>query len=395
MSDRPGKPVPSFGMQRQLAIFTEGVAGKKPERPTGFESMRREAQKVMSPEAYGYVTGGAGAETTMRANLEVFHRWRIVPRMLRGVSHPDLSTEVLGQRLRAPVMLAPVGVLSICHPDAELGVARAAASLDVPMVLSTVSSTPMEAVSEAMDGHVRWFQLYWSRDREFAASLLQRAEAAGYGAIVVTLDTFQLAWRPRDLDHGYLPFLHGEGLGNYLTDPVFRSGLERPPEEDPRAVAMRFAELFTDPTLTWDDLSFLRETTKLPIVLKGIQHPDDARQALDRGMDGVIVSNHGGRQVDGALASLDALPGVVEAIGGRAPVLFDSGIRQASDVFRAIALGASAVLVGRPYAYALGLGGEEGVRDFLHNFLAELDLTLSLAGCASIADIGPDSVVRK
>ena len=381
-------------MQRQLAIYKEGAGGQPPEQPVLIERLRQQVRRTLDPKAWGYLEGGAGSEQTMRANAEAFRRWQIVPRMLRGVSHPDASIELLGHRLRFPVLLAPIGVQSILHPEAEVAVARAASSLGVPVVLSTASSKPMEEVAAAMGDCPRWFQLYWSKSPEFTASLLGRAEAAGYSAIVVTLDTLQLGWRPRDLDNGYLPFLDGDGVGNYFSDPVFCSQLERPPHEDPASAVLHFARIFCDTTLTWESLGFLREHTKLPILLKGIEHPDDARKAMDSGVDGVVVSNHGGRQVDGSIGALDALPGVVEAVDDRIVVLFDSGVRQAADVFKAVALGARACLLGRPYAYGLAARGEDGVRDVLHNLLAELDLTMALAGCGTVTDITPGTLIR-
>ena len=393
MSDRP-KPGPSFGMQRQLAAYMGGTQKQLPQQPVRIDRLRDRAKETLRPEAYAYLEGGAGAENTMRANREAFHRWRIVPRMLRGVTQPDLGIELFGRQFRAPLLLAPIGVQSILHPDAEVAAARAAASFDLPIVLSTASSKTIEEVAEAMQESPRWFQLYWSSSSEFSASLLGRAEAAGYSAIVVTLDTLQMGWRPRDIENAYLPFLYGDGLANYLSDPVFRAGLEKPPEEDPAAAARRFAELFADTSLTWDDLPFLREHTRLPILLKGILHPDDAREAAERGMDGVVVSNHGGRQVDGSIGALDALPAVVEAVGSRIPVLFDSGVRQGADLFKAMALGAKAVLLGRPYAYGLAVRGEDGVRDVLHDLLAETDLTLALAGCGSWDEVGPANLER-
>jgi isopentenyl diphosphate isomerase/L-lactate dehydrogenase-like FMN-dependent dehydrogenase len=291
----------------------------------------------------------------------------------------------------APVMLAPVGVLSIVHPEAELAVARAAAGLGLPFILSTASSRPLEEVSKAMGDSPRWFQLYWPKDRKFAVSLMQRAETAGYGAIVVTLDTWLLGWRPRDLAHAYLPFLRGEGLANYLSDPVFCGALAKPHHEDMPAAIAHWAKIFSDPGVTWNDLNFLRENTRLPLVLKGILHPDDARRAVELGMDGIICSNHGGRQVDGAVAALDALPDVVAA-AGKLPVLFDSGIRTGSDIVKALALGARAVLLGRPYVYGLALGGEAGVSAVLRAFLAELDLTMALSGISRIEHLSLDSL---
>ncbi len=382
---------PGFGMRRQLDLY---AAGEPPAQPVLIEELRARAAERLDPRAWGYLEGAAGAEDTARANLEAFRRWRIVPRMLRGVARPDLTLELFGHRLRAPLLLAPIGVQGILHPEGELAVARAAAALDVPLVLSTVSSRTLEEVAAAAGSLPRWFQLYWSRDRELAASLLGRATRAGYSTVVVTLDTLQLGWRPRDLGQAYLPFFEGEGLANYLADPVFRAGLERPPEVDPAQAYRRAAALFADPSLTWADLPFLRQHTACPIVLKGILHPDDARRAIDAGADGVVVSNHGGRQVDGAIAALDALPPVVAAVGGRIPVLFDSGIRQAADVVKALALGARAVLLGRPYAYGLAVRGEDGVRDVLHNLLAELDLTMALSGFRTPAELGPDALAR-
>lgn len=388
------QPSESLGMQRQLQIYLAGMAQQKPATPVSYEALKAKAREVMTPEAYDYVAGGAGSEDTMRANREAFRRWRIVPRLLRDVAGRDLRVEVLGQLLHAPVLLAPIGVLSIVHEGAEVAVARAAAALGVPMILSTASSRSIEQVAEANGEGNRWFQLYWPKSNDFAASLVRRAEAAGYSALVVTIDTYLLAWRDRDIENAYLPFLYGEGVANYFSDPVFRAALDEPPEANPRQAILYFAQQFGNPSLTWDDLSFLREHTRLPILLKGILHPDDARKALDHGVDGLIVSNHGGRQMDGGLASLDALPPIVEAVQGNMPVLFDSGIRRAADVLKAVALGARAVLLGRPYVFGLGVGGEQGVQDVVLNLLADLDLTLGLAGCRSFADVGRESLIH-
>src|SRR3954449_3954552 len=377
----------------QNEIYLSGLAGQVPDLPCELVSLEHLAKERFTPESFGYVAGSAGTEGTARANRAAFDRWRIVPRFLRDVSARDLSTTILGTPFPAPVALAPVGVQGIVHPDAELAVARAAASLRVPMVLSTVSSYRMEEVAEAGGDSPRWFQLYWPRDRYVASSLIGRAKAAGFAALVVTLDTFILAWRPRDLSAAYLPFLQRMGLANYESDPAFLAGLEKSPEDDPGASVLRWMSMFGDPTNTWDDLVWLRDQWDGPIVLKGVLHPEDARQAAAAGIDGVVVSNHGGRQIDGEIASLDALPGVVEAVGDRMAVLFDSGIRTGSDVVKALALGAKAVLVGRPYVYGLGLGGEDGVRHVLRSLLAELDLTMALAGCQSIADLTADAVL--
>lgn len=383
----PDAPLPFAAFQNE--IYLAGVAGEVPAIPLTPAGLQARAAEVLSANAFGYVAGGAGAESTMAANRDALDRVRLVPRHLRGVASRNLSVELLGESLQAPVMLAPVGALGIVHPEGELGVASAATATSVPLILSTLSSNPLEAVAEAAGGVPRWFQLYWPRDPEICASLVRRAEAAGYAAIVVTVDTWQLAWRPRDLEHGFLPFLRGEGIANYLTDPVFRSQLPVPPEEDPRPAIARWAEVFANPALTWADLPRLRELTRLPILLKGILHADDARRAIEAGIDGVIVSNHGGRQVDGSIGALDALPGVVAAAADL-PVLFDGGIRTGADALKAIALGARAVLLGRPYAYALGIGGSGTLTAFLRGFLAELEITMGLCGLRSINEVGPE-----
>jgi isopentenyl diphosphate isomerase/L-lactate dehydrogenase-like FMN-dependent dehydrogenase len=346
----------------------------------------------MKPEAYDYVAGSAGTESTAFANRREFDKWQIVPRFMRDVSQRDWSVELFGRKFPAPVYVAPVGVQGIVHPDGELATARACAKLGVPFVLSTVSSYSIEQVAEAMGDAPRWFQLYWSRNHEVAASFVRRAEAAGYNAVVVTVDTFMLAWRPRDLRHAYLPFMHGDGLANYFSDPVFRSLLAAPPEEDPGSAVMQFATIFGNPSLTWDDLAFLRQQTKLPILLKGLLHPDDAREAVKRGVDGIIVSNHGGRQVDGAIPALDALDAIAQAVGAQVPVLFDSGIRTGADALKALALGARMVGLGRPVMWALGIEGENGVHTYLRNFLADFDLTLALSGHKSLSEVSRDSV---
>ncbi|MFD7436194.1 lactate 2-monooxygenase [Streptomyces sp. NPDC059861] len=378
----------------QYEIYLNGMTGAVPRLPTDLTRLEELTEQRLGPGPVGYVAGSAGDGSTARANRAALRRRRIVPRMLRDVHERDLSVEVLGRALPAPVALAPVGVLSIMHPDAECAAARAAAAQGVPFVLSSASSTPIEQVAEAMGDAERWFQLYWAKDREVTRSFLKRAKAAGFSVLVVTLDTPLLAWRPRDLDQAYLPFLHGVGTANYFTDPAFRAGLAKPVHEDPDAAVMHFVGMFADPAKTWPDLTFLRENWDGPIVLKGVLHPDDARQAADAGMDGVVVSNHGGRQVAGSVAAADALPGVVAAAGDRLTVLFDSGVRTGDDVFKALALGARAVLVGRPYVYGLALDGQGGVEHVIRCLLAELDLTLALSGHATPGTIGPADVVE-
>ena len=382
----------------------------------------------MSPEAFAYVAGGAGTGATMRANRAAFDRWRIIPRMLRDVSERDTSVELFGRTLPAPFLVAPIGVLEMAHREAERAVARAVRGEGLPMVYSNQASVAMEEVTEILGDSPRWFQLYWSTRDELVESFARRAEACGCEAIVVTLDTTILGWRTRDLDLAWLPFLRGMGIAQYTSDPVFTrllsdTGDGSPDQPQPRpnlfalrvliqvarnypgpflnalrsgrarAAVQRFVQIYSRPSLTWADLPFLRERTKLPIVLKGILHPDDARRAVDEGIDGIVVSNHGGRQVDGGIATFDALNAVVEAVDGRIPVLLDSGIRSGADIFKALALGARAVLLGRPYVYGLALAGEAGVREVVTNFIADFDLTMGLAGCRSVSEIGPEALV--
>jgi lactate 2-monooxygenase len=416
--------VTGYGQLRQAEVYVAGLRGRRPRVPASADRLEELARERMPPEAFAYVAGGAGLERTMAANLAAFERRRIVPRMLRDVGERDLSLELLGRRLPTPLLLAPVGALGLVHREADLAVARAAAAEGVPMIFSNQASVAMETCAEAMREAPRWLQLYWSTSNDLVASLVRRAEACGCRAIVVTLDTTLLGWRTRDLDLAHLPFLRGQGLAQYTSDPVFQRMLDEPGEPvatgrpnlallrtlcqlaraypgsflgnlrspRPRAAAAVFTRTYSRPSLTWDDLGFLRSITELPVLLKGVLHPDDARRAVELGIGGIVVSNHGGRQVDGAIASLDALPGVVEAVAGRVPVLLDSGIRSGADVFKALALGARAVLLGRPYVYGLALGGERGVRAVIRNLLADLDLTMGLAGCASVGDIGPESL---
>jgi isopentenyl diphosphate isomerase/L-lactate dehydrogenase-like FMN-dependent dehydrogenase len=376
-------------------IYLYGMGGQRPAFTTDLSSLETYAAEHMEPEPYWYAAGAAGSGATYRANLEAFDRWRIVPRMLTGATERSPQTTLFGETIAAPVLTAPVGVQSIMHPDGELAVARATAELGLPMVLSTASSYSLEEVAEANGDGVRWFQLYWPNDEDVCASFLSRAKAAGYSALVITLDTWMLAWRPRDLDNGYLPFLTGKGLATYFSDPAFRALLDKTPEEDQQAAIMRWLPIFSGTDHAWEHLGFIRDHWDGPIVLKGIQHVDDARKAADAGMDGIVVSNHGGRQVDGAIGSLDALPPIVEAVGDRLEVLFDSGIRTGADVLKAVALGAKAVLVGRPWVYGLALGGQDGVRHVLRTLLADLDLTLALSGNLDLAALGSHTLAPR
>lgn len=410
------------GRDVQSRIYRAGVFGRRPVVPVEPARLAAAARRRMSPAAWAYVAGSAGRQQTARANVEAFGRHRLVPRMLVDVETRDTSVELFGRRIPAPLLLAPIGVLEMAHRDADLAAARAARALGLPMVISSQGSVPMEQTAAELGDTPRWFQLYWSKDDDVVDSFVDRAAAIGSDALVVTLDTHVLGWRTKDLDLGYLPFARAEGIAQYTSDPAFRRLVEaraasatasrdRPTpaavrallsmarhypgdlrtnlrSPQPRAAVDTFLDVFSRSSLTWDDLARLRERTSLPIVLKGIQHPDDARLALDHGVDGIVVSNHGGRQVDGAVGSLDALPGVVEVVDGRVPVLFDSGIRGGADVVKALALGAAAVLVGRPWVYGLALAGADGARTVLEHVWAELDLTMALCGVRSIDQIG-------
>jgi lactate 2-monooxygenase len=380
----------------QYEIYLRGMTGQRPARTLDWRKLERDAMNLLRQGPRGYIEGGAGLGETMRANREAFDHWRLRPRMLRDVSERSLARTVLGTELKAPLLLAPIGVQTLAHPEGELAVARGAAQVGVPLVASSAASHTIEQIAgELGEQQARWYQLYWPRERELARSFVARAELAGYGAIVVTLDTWLLGWRPADLSEAFLPFLWGEGNRNYLEDPAFRDLLERPPEQDMQAAIGQWAWQFANPQVTWADLEWLRGITGLPIVLKGILHPDDARLAVEHGVDGVLVSNHGGRQVDGAIGALDALPEVVAAVDGRCEVLFDSGIRSGADALKALALGARAVLLGRPYMWGLALGGAEGVAEVLRSFLADLDLAMALSGYANIDEVDADALVAQ
>ena len=394
----------------------------RPAAPVRVAELERRAESAMTLQAWAYVAGGAGSEATMRANRDAFEKWKIVPRMLRDTASRDLSIELLGQKFASPLLLAPIGALGVVCRDADLIVARAAAAENIPMIFSNQASVPMERCAAAMRNTPRWFQLYWNTENDVVASFVQRAERCGCSAIVLTLDTTRLGWRARDLDFAHLPFQRGEGLAQYMSDPVFRSKPQAENHQpktplnlsslstalsivrsgrrhglaarDSIAAVHHFIATASRPSLNWSDLPLLRSMTNLPIILKGIQHPDDARRAADEGMNAIIVSNHGGRQLDGAIGSLDALPPIVSAVNGKLPVLFDSGIRSGADAFKALALGARAVLLGRTVAYGLAVAGEQGVREVIRHVLAELDLTIGLAGHTSVKGLTPDALSR-
>ena len=411
----------------QKQIYLEGFAGKLPTIPIDPARLELAAKSVMTPKAFAYVAGGAGEDRTVNSNRAAFANVHIVPRMLRDVAARETSITLLGQKISSPLLLSPVGVLDLAHQDADIAVAKAAASLGIPYIFSNQASRPMEQCAGVMGNSPRWFQLYWSKSYDLVASFVQRAEKCGCSAVVVTLDTTMLGWRTRDLDLGYLPFLEGRGIAQYTSDPVFQKMLdenETGPEIKreiswnsvlglikmvnnypgsgfvkklrsgrPIKAVRKFIGTYSNPSTTWNDLKFLRQHTRLPIILKGILHPDDARKAIDFGMDGIIVSNHGGRQVDGALSTFQALPVVAEVVNKKIPVLLDSGVRTGADMFKAIALGASAVCIGRPYVYGLALAGQQGVYQVVRNLQSDFELTMGLAGCTSVSEISKSNLI--
>jgi len=379
----------------QYEIYEEGLAtGEPPQWPVDYESMEKLAKSVMTPQAYAYVAGNASAGVTAHTNREAFAKTKLRPHTLRGAIPRDHTITLFGTKMPAPIIVAPIGVLSLIHPEAEIGAAKGAASMNLTFVHSTASTTCMEDVAEAVGDASRWYQMYIPKDRELAKSFVRRAENSGYTAIVITLDTTTRAWRPQDLNLGHLPFVAGIGIANYLKDPVFRSLLAKTPEEDLPAAVKKWREVAADPNLNWETIKWIRTQTKLPIILKGILHPDDAAKACEIGVDGIVVSNHGGRQLDGAVSSLETLPDIVQSVHGRMPILFDSGIRTGSDCIKALALGADAILLGRPWVWGLAIGGSEGVTHALRCFLADYDIALGLTGYKTPGELSPADVIR-
>lgn len=378
----------------QLEIYLQGLSGVVPTLPMSFAELEARAQSAMSPSVWSYVAGGAGDERTQNVNRTAFDRWGLMPRMFVGAKERDVTVDLFGVTLPSPAFMAPIGVMGICAQDGhgDIAAARAAARTGVPMVVSTLTADPLEDVAAEFGDTPGYFQLYTPTDRELAASFVQRAEKAGFKGIIVTLDTWVPGWRPRDLSTSNFPQLRGKCLANYTSDPVFRAGLPAPPEENMQAAILKWVSTFGN-SLSWDDLPWLRSLTTLPLLVKGIQHPDDARRAIDGGVDGIYCSNHGGRQANGGIPAIDCLPGVVEAAGD-VPVLFDSGIRSGADIVKALALGATAVGIGRPYAFGMALGGTDGVVHVLRSLLAEADLIMGIDGYRTLADLTPEALRR-
>jgi lactate 2-monooxygenase len=416
----------SSSLDWQKEIYLNGFAGKKLSVPIDFQKLEARAKQVMTTQAFAYIAGGAGSESTVNNNHKAFEKFFIVPRMLNDVGERDTTIELFGTKFDSPFFLAPIGVLDLVHREADVEVARAAARANVPYIFSNQASRPMEECASVMGKTPRFFQLYWSKSNDLVSSFLQRAEKINCTGIIVTLDTTMLGWRTRDLDLAYLPFLEGRGIAQYTSDPVFQKMLDEPdqgPEVErkiswqtiqglvnmmnhypgsgflnklrsgrPIKAVRKFIATYSNPRTTWADLEFLRTQTKLPIILKGILHPDDARKAMDYGMDGIVISNHGGRQVDGAIPTFDALPDIVKVVDKKISVILDGGIRGGADAFKALALGADAVCIGRPYVYGLAISGQLGVYEVIRNVQTEFELTMGLAGCKNIREINQKSL---
>lgn len=381
---------------RGLNYQTTRYTGMDPYRefPISIGEWRSAARTRMPEEAWGYLEGGAGSESTMNGNIEAFSKWKLRPRYLKDVSERDISARYLGRKESTPFILAPIGVMSIISRSGEVAAARAAGKFGIPFVLSTVSSSSIEEVASKAESTEKWFQIYPGKDVEIVKSMIRRAENAGYSTLVVTVDTTMLGWRERDLKNEYLPFLKGEGIANYLTDEVFLSRLQHKPEQDMNEAVLKFLSVYVNPSFSWSDLREIIRFTRLPVVLKGISHPDDVATAVESGVKGIVVSNHGGRQVDGAVSTIDSLAAITDGVTVGADIFLDSGIRHASDAMKAIALGARAVLIGRPYAYALAVGGERGVEAYLNQLTAEMDLQMGLAGFRSLDELDREAVLR-
>jgi len=412
----------------QRKVYINGLAGKSAKIPFDYQTLRSKAERRLSPEAFAYIDGGAGQEHSIRQNRSDFNQWQIRPHMLRGAAQRDTQTAIYDLDVPAPLFLCPIGVLELAHPKADLAVAEACAKTGIPMIFSNQASFPMEACAKILGSTPYWFQLYYSSRPTLVKSFVQRAEACGCKGIIVTLDTALLGWRNRDLNQAYLPFLSGRGIAQYTSDPVFRQLMEevdleegpqvKPPlspktlsnilglmrrfpgsffqnlrSKTPLKAVRLFVNTYSNAALQWEDIERLRDYTDLPILLKGILHPADAHKALSIGVDGIVVSNHGGRQIDGSISAIQALPEIVSIVDRQVPVLMDSGIRTGSDVFKALALGADTVCLGRPYVYGLALDGANGVQTIIENLIAELELTMALAGCHQIEDIQREMLV--
>lgn len=360
--------------------------------PINFAELEQAAQQALEPGPFGYIRSSAGGEETYRKNTDSFLKYSIIPRFLTDVSTLNTEVTIFGHTYPHPLFIAPVGVNKIAHEDGEIAVSKAAVKFGFPYIQSTVSSYSIEEIAAETKGSSKWFQLYWSsQNKEISFSMVKRAEAAGYEAIVLTVDTTMLGWREEDVRNQYSPLKNGFGQGNYGSDSVFMSSIS---DHSQKTIVNSIIENIYHPTLNWTNISELREHTTLPILIKGILHPEDAKLAIEKGIDGIIVSNHGGRQLDGVIASIDALPEIVRVVNGRIPVLFDSGIRRGSDAVKALALGATAVCIGRPVIWGLAVGGQEGVERVLENFLQETKVSISLSGARNLEEVQKLQLVK-
>lgn len=382
-----------FGIDFQLRVYT-GM-DENSDLPVSVDDWRNAARKALKDGPWGYIEGAAGSEDTMAENIRAFSRYRIRPRYLHNVEERNQSVTIFGKKQDSPFILAPIGVQSIIHRDAEYASAGAAASMHVPYILSTVSSVSMEDIAKKYPESEKWFQLYPGRDENIMKSMVKRAELSGYHAIVVTVDTTMLGWREQDLKNAYLPFLQGEGIANYVSDPEFRKRLDRPPEEDINSAIEEFLMVYVNPAFSWSDFRKIRSWTELPVIVKGISSWEDVNAAIKYGADGVVISNHGGRQVDGAISTIEALDEITDSRNVSCTVLFDSGIRHGSDAMKALALGADAVLIGRPYCYAMAVAGQRGIERYIGEIKADLDLQMALAGYESVTALSRRMIYKK
>ncbi|MEK5484978.1 alpha-hydroxy acid oxidase [Lysinibacillus sp. FSL M8-0355] len=359
--------------------------------PICFADLEKAVAEKIEAGPFGYIRSGAGGEQTLRNNRAAFEKYSIVPRFLKDVSNVQTSINLFGKTYPTPLLFAPVGMNGMVHDEGELAVVRAAEHLNMPYIQSTVSTYALEEVAQAAPSATKWFQLYWSTNEEIAFSMVARAEAAGFEAIVLTVDTVMLGWREEDVRNQFSPLKLGYARGNYMNDPVFTATL---PDDSFESYVQGVLQNVFHPTLNWAHVRELKKCTNLPILLKGILHPEDAKLAIDNGIDGIIVSNHGGRQLDGVIGSLDALPAIVKAVNGQIPIILDSGVYRGMDALKALALGADAVAIGRPFVYGLALEGQQGVEKVMTNLYDELKVSIALAGATSVKGLRNITLVK-
>ncbi|NOT37948.1 MAG: lactate 2-monooxygenase [Saprospiraceae bacterium] len=407
-------------------IYLKGNSGIKPIIPLCYEELESKAKKALPKNSYDYIYTGAGKHIGVSNNQSAFKKYAIRPRMLHGNASLDTSVKIFDTQLQSPFLFAPIGVLELAHPKGDLELAKASRNLQIPMIISNQASYSMEAITDTLQNMDRWFQLYFSKNYEFVESLIQRAEETKCSAIVITVDTTILGWRQMDLQNAFLPFTLGKGIAQYTSDPVFKKLMQQKPSsynkmaitpalivnmlgalsrfpgsllsnlvsKDPIKAIRKFIEIYSKPDLNWNDIRWIKSKTKLPLLIKGILRSDDAKIAMQHGVDGIIVSNHGGRQVDHVISSLDALVEIKSQIPASYPLLLDSGIRTGTDAFIALCLGAKSVLVGRPYVYSLAINGHQGVTECMNNFITELHIMMMLSGVKNLNELSPELLVK-